>query len=357
MKVAILGCGAIAKSMHLPATAASDQVQITLLADKHLPRAQELAELYGVPEVVEDYREAAGRADAAIVTLPSYLHAPATMTMLQSGMHVLVEKPMGVNVQQCNEMVEAARQFEQVLAVGLVRRFYDSSQLVRQIIQAGWLGEIQSFDCREGTIYSWAIESDSRFRKEVSGGGVLIDLGVHVLDCMLWWLGDHIGRMDTLEYRDDAQGGVEANCELRVGLRSGGSGTIELSRTRNLRNTWIICGERGTLEFGVDSNPTVRLRTGEQDLVLSGQALAAGAANGHRPSMRDIFRRQLDDFVTACLEHREPVTPGTDGQRVVELIETCYASRQPLAQPWMFPELLHTENWARSWRVPCQRYN
>jgi predicted dehydrogenase len=324
--------------MHLPAAAASDQIEIALLVDKDLSRAQALAEQYGVPAVANDYHDAVGQAQAAVVALPSHLHAPAALAMLRGGLHVLVEKPMGISAQQCADMIEAARQADRTLAVGLVRRFYDSSQLVRRILQDGWLGKVHSFDCREGTIYRWAIQTDSRFRKEISGGGVLIDLGVHVLDLMLWWMGGYRDEPEALAYQDDARGGVEANCEIHLTLQSGVSGVIELSRTRDLRNTWIIRGERGALHIGIDNDPVVRLVTRDGDLVLDGRALPAKADEAEQTTMRAVFGRQLDDFASSCLERRQPMTPGVDGRRVISLIEACYARRQPLEQPWMLPE-------------------
>lgn len=332
VKLAVIGCGAMARNIHMPVIALSDHIELTVLVDKFLPRARELADEYDVPTVVDDYQEIMDKADAAIVALPNYLHAPVTLDLLRSGMHVLVEKPMALKTGACDEMIKAANNPGAILAVGLVRRFYESSQFVKQMIGSGLLGNIFNFDFQEGTVFSWPVASDFMFRKEAAGGGVLTDIGVHVLDLLLWWLGDYGG----VEYYDDAMGGVEADCRLHLRLQCGASGIVELSRTRNLRNTCIICGERGTLEVGNDFNPVVRLKTRSQDVALTGHVMRGSAAD---KSIRDAFRRQLDDFVNAILYHREPFIPGQEGRRAVELIETCYAVRQPLKQPWMFPEV------------------
>ncbi len=106
------------------------------------------------------------------------------------------------------------------------------------IIPCGYAVDIQ-----EGMIYDWPVASDFMFRRDM-GGGVLADTGAHVLDLLMYWLGDHA----SVEYKDDAAGGVEADCELRLTMASGAKGVVRLSRTRNLRNTWILEGERGTLE-------------------------------------------------------------------------------------------------------------
>jgi len=333
IKLAILGCGAIVKGIHLPVSTLSEQVEVTVLVDKSLSRAREMAEKYNVPTVADDYHKIIDQVDAAIVALPNYLHAPVTIDLLQHGIHVLVEKPMALNTSDCDKMIKAASDAGAVLAVGLNCRFFLSSQYVKQVLKDEWLGHIKSVDLRQGIIYRWPVASDFIFRKEMAGGGVLTDIGVHALDLLLWWLGDY----ESVEYYDDAMGGVEANCELHLRLQSGISAVVELSRVRDLRNSWIIRGERGTLKVGVDINPLIHLTVENHDIVLAGHAVRSEIVDRR---IQDVFRRQLDDFANAIDNHRPPLVPGQEGKRAVKLIETCYALKQPLKQPWMFPQAL-----------------
>ena len=333
LRVAIVGCGAIAEGIHVPMAALSDRVEVAALVEKSLPRARRLAAKYGVPVVVDDYRELIGQVDAAIVSLPNHLHAPVTIDLLQHGIHVLVEKPMALKTSECDEMIRAASDSGVILAVGLISRFFASSHLVKLFIEDELLGDILSFDLRRGNVYNWSVASDFIFRKEMAGGGVLTDIGVHSLDLLLWWLGD----LDRVEYYDDAMGGVEADCEVYLRMQCGASGVVELSRTRNLRNSWIFCGERGTLEVGMGTDPLIRLKTRDTDLVLAGHAMRDEPGD---KKIQDAFRHQLDDFADAIRSRREPFVSGQEGKRSVELIETCYAVRQPLDQRWLFPEEL-----------------
>ena len=159
------------------------------------------------------------------------------------------------------------------------------------------LGDIINFDFREGIIYKWPIMSDFAFRKE-TGGGVLADIGVHILDLLLWWLGNY----DSFEYYDDAMGGVEADCELHLKLKSGATGIVQLSRTRDLRNTCIIQGERGSLEIETTFNSQIKLKINGQSLNLTGRAISEGMAEERA---EDIFSRQLQDFQEA-IRHNQP---------------------------------------------------
>ena len=106
------------------------------------------------------------------------------------------------------------------------------------------------FDLRESMVFSSGISSEVLFQPNVAGGGVLTDTGVHALDLLLWWLGDFA----SVNYRDDSQGGFEANCILECALTSGARGRFELSRTRQLCNSIRIEGTRGFVEVDLHKN-------------------------------------------------------------------------------------------------------
>jgi predicted dehydrogenase len=331
VRVAVVGCGAVAQIHHLPAIAASDQVEAAVLVDADEKRARALAQRFGVAEVATDVRGLPGRVEAAVVALPNSLHAPVAVELLRQGVHVLVEKPMAMNVRECDEMIAAAAAGRMVLAVGLDFRFFDSSLLVRNLLRDGLLGPLRSFDLRQGVIPRWPFATDFLLKKEMAGGGVLADFGVHVLDLLLWWLGD----WTAVDYRDDALGGVESDCEMRLTLGPGGSevsGTVEISRTRNLRNTVVFEGERATLEAGIwDSDPEIRLSIADREVALAGRARREV---GSGLNFADVFVRQIDDFAGAIRGRREPFVSGTEGRRSLALIEACYERRHPLELPW-----------------------
>ena len=326
VRLAIIGCGAVTELYHLPAARRSDCVRVTALVDSDAARAEALAKEYHVPFVLNSIQDVMGRAEAAIVAVPHPLHASLSVELLRHGVHVLVEKPMAVTTAECNTMIDAAVRAQAVLAVGLVRRYLPSSRWVKQAIDENLLGRIREFDILEGSTYGWPAASNFYFRKE-SGGGVLLDTGAHTLDTLLWWLGD----WESVDYYDDALGGVEADCQLRLTLRSGVRGRVELSKTRDLPNVYRLMGERGVIEVEV-SGLGVSLTFENGKTVLEGRVsdISIGAA-----TLLDAFRQQLDDFAGAIAEHRPPFVPGEEGKRAVSLIEACYAARRPLHFPWM----------------------
>jgi predicted dehydrogenase/nucleoside-diphosphate-sugar epimerase len=325
LRLAVIGCGAVTESLHLPAIARSEDVELVALADRSLARAQKLAtECASEPAVFDDYQQIIDRAEAAIVALPNVLHASVAIDLLTHGVHVLVEKPMAVNSHDCEAMIASAHENNRVLAVGMVRRFCNSSKFVKRVIERELLGNIGRLDVREGRPFNWQVASDAMFRKDMAGGGVLLDIGVHVLDQLLWWFGD----CELVKYCDDSQGGLEADCEIRLRFRSGLTGVIELSRTRNLRNTFVIEGDRGTLavETGFGSVVDMSLTDG-----CGASSSRVMPLESREPPVEQAFRDQLENFVSAVRNGSTPLVPGHDGMRAVRIIECCYARRQALA--------------------------
>ena len=227
---------------------------------------------------------------------------------------------MALSVNECDEMIDAARRASAVLAVGLVRRFLPEIQLAKTIIDSGVLGLICSFEVREGRIYDWKPSSDFFLKRKRAGGGVLVDSGVHVLDTMLFLLGE----LSVDHYADDSYGGVEAEVELRLAFGSSGTGFVELSRTRELSNTSLIHGADATLEIDLPRRRvTVRRGSSNTDLFNEG-------ALGY-----DIFGAQLADWIKAIRTRQPPSVGGEQGRRSIVLIEACYASRTLLQLPWV----------------------
>jgi hypothetical protein len=174
---------------------------------------------------------------------------------------------------------------------------------------------------------------------------VLIDLGSHVLDLLLYFFP---GPYEVLEYRDNALGGVETDCRLRLRLHHGGAavdGRVELSRTRRLHSTLRVVCERGTLE----------LRTGERyelSVIPHGLELAdpdrgqprdyrlrASWADEPEATGYEAYRAEVDDWLDAIRTGRSPRLSVESTLGTVALIEECYRKAGRLEEPWVWEGL------------------
>lgn len=323
IKLAIVGCGAVTEIGHLPAINMSSLVEPVLLVDKNLRRSKTLASKYDIPNVSNNYLDVPKFADAAIIAVPHSLHAPISIDLMNRGIHILVEKPMALNVHECNAMIAVAETNNVTLTVGLMRRFLHSHQFLKEVLSDTFLGKILSFDVREGNIYDWPLISDYLFRKE-SGGGVLFDTGPHTLDLILWWLGDY----ESFEYFDDYMGGVEANCEIYLKMKNGSKGIIELSNTRNLRNTAVIRGEEAILEVEMFGSQISIQPVGKKS------KLTGKVSNNQKNIYFDSLLAQLESWVNAIQNKSKPLITGKDGRKIIELFEACHKNRKQMELPW-----------------------
>lgn len=334
IRLAILGCGAITRSCHIPAVSAHREVDLVALVDLDAKRAAALAERYGLKcRIATDYHLFADELDAVIIALPNSLHASVTLDALNAGVHVLCEKPLAIMPQDARASAELAVQKNLVLAVGMNRRFAPSTELVRLVLEEGLLGVVRDYTCEHGGSFDWETASGFYFSKTQAGGGVLIDHGVHLLDLLWSWFGP----VTQFDYQDDDWGGgIESNVVLDLrhsGRNDTVKGHVRLSRTHTLSNRTLLRGSLATAEIlAADPTTVVLHRT------LGGQPISETLSLPGRSSVAsNTFYRQLDNFVQSIRAQQRPEVDGWQALHVLELIHDCYAHRRRLPEPWAEP--------------------
>ncbi len=342
VRLAIVGCGAITEGYHLPAALAEPGCEVTVLVDADLPRVTTLGQRSGVAKVSADYRDVIGAADAALLALPNHLHADVACALLERGVHVLVEKPMAITLADCDRMMAAAERARAVLAVAQLRRFWAPVHFVKDALARGVIGRVKRFEIKDGWVFGWALRSPYLFLGREAGGGCLMDMAPHLIELLLHWLGE----LTIVDYQDDARGGVEANCFIRLTTADGAEGTVEFSRTRNLGASIVLEGERGTLEMGAGKANALSLTFDGQTQLVGGGARVTPPSGSGRPASRPggeefdhLFAHQIRDFVEAIWGQHPPGVPGHEGRRSVEFVQRCYAQRRPLVPGFMAPSL------------------
>jgi predicted dehydrogenase len=333
----ILGCGAIAELFHAPAFRALEavgEVEVTHVFDPSSARVARLLQQFGRAKPLGGLDELeALRPDLVVVASPVQFHAGQSISALQAGAAVLCEKPMAASVHEAQQMLAAAVQAGRPLAVGLCRRFLPAAGAIRELLASGALGAIRSFEYWEGGEFKWPAKTPTFFQKSAGGGGALMDVGVHVLDLLAWWFGDPV----DLTYYDDAMGGVEANCDLRLTYSPGFTGRVKLSRDWKIRNGLRIQGERGAVSWSLAEAKRLTLE-------LAGFSRVWDIQVKSPPNQKDVsglegcFIAQARDVLTACRGDAPLLVSGTEGLRSLQVIETCYARRRSLPLPWFTAE-------------------
>ena len=190
VRVAVIGCGTISNSHIRGYKAIEDKVEIAYLIDIIPERTAQKAEKFELPNVTHltDYREMLKdeTVDCVSVCLPNHLHAAVSIDCLRAGKHVLCEKPAAMNYAEAMEMKKAADETGKILNIGVVNRFNAGVENLRELVQSGELGEIYQIYCSFRNYRSIPGMGGWFTTKALSGGGALIDWGVHFLDLITY---------------------------------------------------------------------------------------------------------------------------------------------------------------------------
>ena len=192
IKVAIIGCGNIATSAHLPAyQAASDLAEVKYFVDLIPERAQKLRDVYGSGVALTDYHEILGDPEITCVSVcvPNGGHAPIAIDFLRAGKNVLCEKPAAMNAELAREMQKTADECGRILNIGVCNRFNTAVEKIEELISQGELGKIYHIYCSFRSYRSIPGLGGAFTTKALSGGGSLIDWGVHFLDLIFYCIG------------------------------------------------------------------------------------------------------------------------------------------------------------------------
>ena len=193
IKIAIIGCGGIARNAHIKAyQELKDRFEVVAVCDILPERVEKFAQEYQISATYTDYKDVLKieGLQAVDICTPNYLHSTIAIDALDAGLHVLCEKPDAINPQEAEKMRLAAEKNQKLLMVIRNNRFMLQSLYLKKYIEAGKLGEIYAARCGWQRRRGIPGKGGWFTTKEQSGGGPLIDLGVHMIDLSMWLMGN-----------------------------------------------------------------------------------------------------------------------------------------------------------------------
>ncbi len=314
--VAVIGCGRIANSAHFPALTKLDNVRIKYACDLIIEKAEAIKEKYPTVEnVITDYKVALAdpEVEAVFVLTPNYSHYTVTMDALRHGKHVMCEKPITVNYPLSVEMAKEAKAQNKILNIGVCNRYHKSVELIEEMNREGKLGNLYHIYCSFRAFRSIPGLGGAFTDKAKSGGGVLIDWGIHFLDLALYVLGgaklcnvscDTFCEMakDMKDYRYTSMW-AEDTKDLENGVNDvddSVSGYIRTDKASiSFNGAWAEnINEEGSMfvDFMGDKGG-VRLTYGGQFKFFDGKTLETLASEHEIPNM---YLCEDSDFILSC---------------------------------------------------------
>jgi predicted dehydrogenase len=346
LKVGIVGCGGIANGKHMPSLAKLDTVEMVAFCDIVEERAVKAAKKFGTDnaKVYVDYKELLKdkTIDVVHVCTPNKSHADITVDALESGKHVMCEKPMAKTSADARRMVEAAKRTGKKLTIGYQNRFRPDSQYLYKTCERGDLGEVyfaKAHALRRRAVPTWGVF----LNEEEQGGGPLIDIGTHALDLTLWMMDNYKPKsvMGT-SYRKLAEQTETGNAwgdwdptKFTVEDSAFGFIVMENGATIILESSWALntlqTGEaRTTLcgtKAGADMQENLRINGVEfGKLYTTKPELDAGGVDfydGHEETPSDKEARL---WIESIINDTEPVVKPEQALVVTEILEAIYES-------------------------------
>lgn len=242
-KVAIIGLGSIAQLVHLPNLVKMNNVSVVSVAEVNKNRLNTIADKFNIKERYADYIELLEKSevDAVIVATPTDTHKEVAIASLKSKKDVLVEKPLARSFKEAKPIVDAAKKNKKKIMVGMNLRYRPDTMLLRSILSAGEIGDpfyVKSrWIRRQSSIEKWFT------KKEVSGGGVIIDLSISLLDLSLWLLGyPPVESVNTQSYYQNTKTVEDTSISF---LRCKNSSVI------NIETSWSLHVEKDVFNLAV----------------------------------------------------------------------------------------------------------
>lgn len=340
LRVAIIGTGGIS-NVHMGGyKALHDKCEVVAVCDLDENKVKNYAAANGVPAYYTDYNEmlAKEKIDAVSVCTWNSSHKGATIAALKAGCKVICEKPMAMNTAEAEEMLAASKESGNLLMLGFVRRFGNDADIIRKFIDGGTLGDIYyakaTYLRRNGCPGGWFGD------KEYSGGGPLIDLGVHVIDLVRFLAGNPkpvsvFGvTYDKLD-PNRAGGGqswvsttsgynfkynVEDFAAAMIRFDNGLTLSVEASFKLNLKN------DKGEIElFGTKAGTKIDPQV-EFFGDMNGMFVDIKPFGDTSLSFNGLFNREIAHFVDCCLGNCECISPAEDGVTLMKILDAIYES-------------------------------
>ncbi|NGF56689.1 Gfo/Idh/MocA family oxidoreductase [Parapusillimonas sp. SGNA-6] len=328
----IIGTGAIA-DIHIKAIQAIHNAELTGVFNRNLSKAQKFADTYHC-RAFRDIEELihCPEVDVVCICTPTGTHRDIALKVVEAGKHCLIEKPLEITFDRCQDMIKAAHDANVYLGVIFQSRFYPENRKIKEAIERGRFGNltIGSAYVKWSRTKEYYEQAAWRGTWEWDGGGALMNQAIHAVDTLIWFMGDVVSVQAYMGNFKHHHIEVEDTVVAILKFENGALGTIECS-------TAIHPGSLKRIEItGTSGSATVEdvsiTKWEFADISQEKTQVASDSSNkgGGVSNPMDIgfkgHQLQIEDFLTAIEEGRKPLIDGYEGAKAVRVVEAIYRS-------------------------------
>ncbi len=341
IRIGVIGTGSISE-LHLNAYLRNPNAAITAICDVNEDRARQVAAKYGADKTYSDYNALLADPDIDAVSICTWnnTHAPISIAALKSGKHVLIEKPLCRTVAEALEVEEAVRTSGKLLQVGFVRRYDPNVQMLREFADKGEFGSL--YYAKASTIRRLGNPGGWFADVERSGGGPLIDIGVHVIDLCWYLMGrpkvktvsantykklgnrsniQHLSFYKAADY-DASKNTVEDMANALIRFENGASILVDVSYSLHAKQdegSVKLYGDKG----GFEIDPEIVIVTEKHNTILNIQPQTNSKAGFQGDP---AFQNEINHFIDCIAKGEKPLSPVEDGVEMMKILCGIYES-------------------------------
>ncbi|MCK4340040.1 MAG: Gfo/Idh/MocA family oxidoreductase [Candidatus Cloacimonetes bacterium] len=350
IRFGIIGAGSIARFSHIPAIDKLQGAELVAICRRNKEKADELGKTIGVKEIYYDYEDLlkSKNIDAVIIASPNVFHKDHATAAAEAGKHVLCEKPIAINLKDAREIIEVCKKNKVKLQVGFNQRYWNQVKIAKDLLDEGCIGDVKSFY----TTYreKWDLyQADTNFRDDInqSGGACLIDMGIHRIDMIRFFMGEISDVFAEINH-SVMPTRLDDNNWLLLKSNKGAIGSLSCDKyTPPVVNETALYGTRGTMYLSTEIfNPFqpvplaiyVEEFTREIPEIIENYVYPTKWEDFWKdkpaektwipitPQKVDPYLAQIKDFCECIIEDRNPSVTGEDGIRSLEIVLAAYKS-------------------------------
>ena len=334
VKIGLIGCGNVAMKRHLPILQSFKDVEITTLADTDMDRLDRAIKKFGALKAFEDYRALIedSTISTVVICTPPESHAEIAHLAIQAGKHLFIEKPLALSVQDCDKLITLAKQSSLKIMVGFKLRWHRLVRQAKNLLSSEVLGPVKAIRYVATCAYREHEPEWLKYRR--SGGGMLIEYGVHMFDLWRHLLVSEVEEVfaisqtgfwedETASLTARMANGVQATAILSKGTGEnheieiyGGNGRLRISRYR-------IDGLEYYPKYKFPGNINIRIENIARTLKSFSQVISSFRQGGDHMA---CYNAQWDHFISAIQQNTEVKSTLKDGRYALQAVMAAVES-------------------------------
>jgi predicted dehydrogenase len=335
MKFAVIGCGHIGKR-HAEMIKRNDEAELTALIESDEAKHANLKELFGSTHIFksfDEYLSSSSKCDVMNIATPNGLHASQALQAIETGHHVVIEKPMGLTKKDCEQVIYKALHHSKHVFCVMQNRYSPPSEWLKKVVTDGTLGDIYmvQVNCYWNRDNRYYKNGNWHGSKELDGGTLFTQFS-HFIDLMYWVFGD-IEEVDAkfADYNHSSLTDFEDSGYVNFRFTNGGMGALNFSTSvwdKNLESSMTIIAENGTVKVGGQYMDKVEY-CHIKDYVMP-ELKPTNPPNDYGPYKGSAANHHyIIENVVDVLKGRATITTNAlEGLKVVDIIERIYALKK-----------------------------